>query len=65
MALQVQNNMTTKTKLIIGALSGVAAALVANKALDKLVHEHLHRDGIAVIKRKLMRWIHGINIKEI
>ena len=46
--------MKTKTKLIIGALSGVAAALVANKALDKLVHEHLHRDGIAVIKRKLM-----------
>lgn len=46
--------MKTKTKLAIGALSGVASAFAMNKALDKLVHEHLHRDGIAVIKRKLM-----------
>ncbi|MBR2381129.1 MAG: alpha/beta hydrolase [Clostridia bacterium] len=46
--------MKTKTQLIIGALSGVAAAFALKKTLDKLVHEHLHRDGIAVIKRKLM-----------
>ena len=46
--------MKTKTKLIIGALTGVAAVFATSKALDKLVHEHLHRDGIAVIKHKLM-----------
>ncbi|MBO5715788.1 MAG: alpha/beta hydrolase [Clostridia bacterium] len=46
--------MKTKTKLIVGALSGVAATFALSKTLDKLVDEHLHRDGIAVIKHKLM-----------
>lgn len=46
--------MKTKSKLAIAALSGVATVFAANKILDKLVHEHLHREGIAVIKRKLM-----------
>ena len=46
--------MKAKTKLIIGALTGVAAVFATSKALDKLVHEHLHREGIAVIKHKLM-----------
>ena len=46
--------MKTKAKLAIAALSGVATVFAANKILDKLVHEHLHREGIAVIKRKLM-----------
>jgi alpha-beta hydrolase superfamily lysophospholipase len=32
----------------------VVALISLNKTLDKLVHEHLHKDGIAVIKRKLM-----------
>ena len=46
--------MKTKTKLAIGALSGVVTLFAINKTLDNLVHEHLHRDGISVIKRKLM-----------
>ena len=46
--------MKTKTKLVIGALSGVAAILAINKCVDNLVHEHLHRDGISIVKRKLM-----------
>ena len=46
--------MKTKSKLAIAALSGVATVFAVNKILDKLVHEHLHREGIAVIKRKLM-----------
>ena len=46
--------MKTKTKLVIGAISSVAAALAINKIINNLVHEHLHREGISVIKRKLM-----------
>ena len=50
--------MKLKTKITLGAaatvVTGVAAGLALNKKIDKLVDEHLHRDGIAVIKRKLM-----------
>ena len=50
-------NMKTKTKLTLGALAiagGVAAGIAINKKINALVDEHLHRDGISVIKRKLM-----------
>ena len=49
--------MKRKTKFVLGALAlagGVAAGFAINKKIDALVDEHLHRDGIAVIKRKLM-----------
>lgn len=49
--------MKRKTKFVLGALTvvgGVVAGFAINKKIDALVDEHLHRDGIAVIKRKLM-----------
>ena len=49
--------MKRKTKFVLGALAlagGVAAGFAINKKIDALVDEHLHRDGIAIIKRKLM-----------
>lgn len=49
--------MKNKTKLALGAIAAVgtvAAGFAINKKLDNLVDEHLHRDGISVIKRNLM-----------
>ncbi len=49
--------MKKQTKLALGILSvagGIAAGFAINKKIEKMVDEHLHRDGIAVIKRKLM-----------
>ena len=49
--------MKRKTKFVLGALAlagGVAAGFTINKKIDALVDEHLHRDGISVIKRNLM-----------
>lgn len=49
--------MKSITKIAIGTLAAagaVAAGVAISKKIDKLVDEHLHRDGIAVIKHKLM-----------
>lgn len=49
--------MKNKTKFALGAIAAVgtvAAGFAINKKLDNLVDEHLHRDGISVIKRNLM-----------
>ncbi len=49
--------MKRKTKFVLGAaavVGGIAAGFAINKKIDALVDEHLHRDGIAVIKRNLM-----------
>ncbi len=49
--------MRTDYKLALGALAvtgTIAAGFAIKKKIEKLVDEHLHRDGIAVIKRKLM-----------
>lgn len=49
--------MKSKTKFTLSALAvvgGVATGIAIKKKIDKLVDEHLHRDGISVIKRKLM-----------
>lgn len=49
--------MKNKTKFTLGALAivgGIAAGLSIKKKINSIVDEHLHRDGIAVIKRKLM-----------
>ena len=49
--------MKPKTKFLLGAaavVGGAVAGIAINKKIDKLVDENLHRDGIAVIKRKVM-----------
>ena len=49
--------MKNKTKLALGALTvvgGIATGFAVKKKINALVDEHLHRDGISVIKRKLM-----------
>ena len=49
--------MKLKTKFALGTLAvvgGVAAGFAINKKIEKLVDEHLHRDGISVIKHNLM-----------
>ena len=49
--------MKNKTKLTLGALAvvgGIASGFAIKKKINSLVDEHLHRDGISVIKRKLM-----------
>ena len=49
--------MKRKTKIALGALAvagGVAAGFAIKRKTEKLVDEHLHREGISVIKRKLM-----------
>ena len=49
--------MKRKTKVALGIsaiLSSVAAGIAINKKINALVDENLHRDGIAVIKRKVM-----------
>ena len=61
MVQQALNNlgdkMKKKTKITIGALAvvgGIAAGFAIKQKIEKIVDEHLHRDGIAVIKRNLM-----------
>lgn len=49
--------MTSTTKLTLGALAvvgGVAAGVAINKKIETIVDEHLHRDGISIIKQNLM-----------
>ena len=49
--------MKRKTKVALGIsaiLGSVAAGIAINKKINALVDENLHRDGIAVIKRKVM-----------
>lgn len=49
--------MKPKTKFLLGAaavVGGAVAGIAINKKIDKLVDENLHRDGISVIKRKVM-----------
>lgn len=49
--------MKSKKKIALSALAvagGIATGVAINKKINSLVNEHLHRDGISVIKRKLM-----------
>lgn len=49
--------MKKKTKFALGTITvvgGIATGFAIKKKINALVDEHLHRDGISVIKRKLM-----------
>lgn len=49
--------MKRNSKLTLGALAvigGVATGIMINKKINAMVDEHLHRNGIAVVKRKLL-----------
>ena len=49
--------MKNNKKIALGVIAiagGVATGLAIKKKINALVDEHLHRDGISVIKRKLM-----------